>query len=335
MNQFSLEYVLLWCNKNILLPVGALCFFLTGCAAIDPFADLDEWKTIQSKHFIVYTNARETVAVDTAKEFEAFRVTALKITTVPSFEEPDPVRIYLFKDKKSFEPFKPSENTAGYFISGKNYIALYAIPFEENPQYPIVYHEFIHYLISKHPARIPRWYDEGLATLFETLEFEDGVVTFGKAQYHRWLFLKRHANWIPMDEFLSDQINYQHNKGFTHAHSQAWALMHYFLYAKQDSMDKLGRYIYLLNNDQDYDSALQATFGLTPAALLQEVKNYIASKNLPYSRLRIDNSLVDNSHSVRHLKADEAREVIQELKELVDSFRDGNRSGLETKRSKS
>lgn len=99
MNQFSLDYVLLWYNKNILLSIGVLCFFLIGCATTDPFAGLDEWKAIQSKHFIVYTNAKETVAVDTAKEFETFRATALKITTVPLFEEPYPVRIYLFKDK--------------------------------------------------------------------------------------------------------------------------------------------------------------------------------------------------------------------------------------------
>ncbi|MCB1935190.1 MAG: DUF1570 domain-containing protein [Nitrosomonas sp.] len=322
MKRLSIEYMLLCCNKNIFLAAGVFCFFLNGCATTDPFANLEEWKAIQSKHFIVYTNAKETVATDIVKEFEAFRTTALKITTVPPFEEPDPVRIYLFKDKKSFEPFKPSENTGGYFISGKNYIALYAIPFEENPQFPIVYHEFIHYLISKHPAKIPRWYDEGLATLFETFTVEDGVVTFGKAQYHRWLFLKRHASWIPMDEFLSDQVNYQHNKGFTHAHSQAWALMHYFLYAGHDTMEKLGRYIYLLNNDQEYDIALQAAFGLTPEELLHEVKNYIASKNLPYSRLRIDTIAIDDHHHIRSLKADEAHAVIQKLKALVDTFRD-------------
>ena len=115
-----------WC-KHAALRMSVLWWFwlLGGCATIDPFANLDEWKEIQSKNFIVYTNAQEKVALNFVKEFEVFRATALKITTIPPFEETVPVRIYLFKNQNSFAPFRPSENTAGYFIQGKNYIALF------------------------------------------------------------------------------------------------------------------------------------------------------------------------------------------------------------------
>jgi hypothetical protein len=82
-----------------------------------------------------------------------------------------------------FAPFKPTENTGGYFIQDKNYIALYATPFEENLQHPMVYHEYTHYLLSKHPAMIPKWFNEGLATMFETFELNRGVVKFGNPQY--------------------------------------------------------------------------------------------------------------------------------------------------------
>lgn len=327
MEHNSLNFVVwCWC-KNVASCISVLCWILLlgGCASIDPFANLEEWKEVQSKNFIVYTNAQERVAFDVIKEFEAFRATALKITTIPPFEEPNLVRIYLFKNRNAFAPFQPSENTGGYFISGKNYIALYAIPFEQNPQFPIVYHEYIHYLISKHPAFIPRWYDEGLATMFETFKFDRGQVSFGQAQYNRWLFLKRQASWIPMNKFLSDQTSYLHNEGFTHAHSQAWALMHYFFFGNNVNSDKLGQYIYLINNGYNYDEALLSTFELTPEELLKKVKSYIAKETLPYSTMKLDNTAIDHTHQIRFLKEDEARQVIQDLKDLVEDFRENEK----------
>ena len=312
-----------WC-KNAALRMSLLWWFwlLGGCATVDPFANLDEWKEIQSKNFIVYTNAQEKVALNFVKEFEVFRATALKITTIPPFEETVPVRIYLFKNQNSFAPFRPSENAAGYFIQGKNYIALYAIPFEENPQYPIVYHEYIHYLISKHPAIIPSWFNEGLATMFETFEFNRGLVTFGNPQYDRWMLMKHQASWIPMKEFLSDQTNYHDNNELTHAHSQAWALMHYFIFGNKQNVAKLGQYIYLVNNGYEYDEALLSTFGLTPEELLQEVKGYISKATLPYSTMKLDDIAIDHHHHIRALKENEARQVIQDLKDLVETFRE-------------
>lgn len=323
MKQFFLNNNVVWsCCKNAALHISVFWWVLLlgGCATVAPFANLDEWKEIQSKNFVVYTNAQEKVALNFVKEFEIFRATALKITTIPPFEETVPVRIYLFKNQSSFAPFRPSENTAGYFIQGKNYIALYAIPFEENPQYPIVYHEYIHYLLSKHPASIPSWFNEGLATMFETFELNRGLVTFGNPQYDRWMFMKHQASWIPMKELLSDQTNYHDNNGFTHAHSQAWALMHYFIFGNNQNMAKLGQYIYLVNNGYEYDEALLSTFGLTPEELLQEVKSYVAKGTLPYSTMKLDDIAIDHHH-IRALKENEARQVIQDLKDLVETFR--------------
>lgn len=323
MERISLNNIVWYWRKNVALRVSVLWWLLLlgGCATIDPFANLDEWKEIQSKNFIVYTNAPKKVALDVVKEFEVFHAAALKITTIPPFEETNPVRIYLFKDRNSFAPFKPSENTGGYFIQEKNYIALYAIPFEENPQHPIVYHEYIHYLLSKHPAIIPIWFNEGLATMFETFELNRGVVTFGNPQYHRWMFMKYQASWIPMKEFLSDQTDYHHNKESVHAHSQAWALMHYFIFGKKDNMAKLEQYLYLVNNGYNYDEALLSTFGLTPEQLLQEVKGYVEKDTLPYSTMKIEDITIDHHHHIRSLKEDEARQVIQDLKGVVDDFR--------------
>ena len=201
-------------------------------------------------------------------------------------------------------------------------IALYAIPFEKNPQFPIVYHEYIHYLISKHPAIIPNWYNEGLATMFETFDVDSDLVTFGRAQHHRWSFMKYQASWIPMDELLSGQTSFYHNKGFTHAHSQAWALLHYFFYGNEENPGKLDQYLYMVNNGYEYDEALRSTFDLTTEELLQEVKSYITQTTLPYSTMKLDDIAIDHRHQIRSLKEDEAQQVIQDLLDLVEAFRE-------------
>ena len=310
-----------WCERqNIYFRVSVLlCLLLLGGCVTNPFANLDEWKEIQSTNFIVYTNAPEVDALDVVKELEAFRATALKIITISSLEETSPVRVYLFKSKNSFAPFRPSKNVAGYFVPGKNYIALYALPYEENPQFPIVYHEYIHYLTSKHPANIPRWYDEGLATMFETFKVDHNFVTFGKAQHHRWSFMKYHASWIPMEELLADNATFHQNKVLTHAHSQAWALIHYFFYGNKENPDKLGQYLYQINSGHDHVEALRSTFGLTPEELLQEVKRYISKDTLPYSTMKLNDIIIDHHHHIRSLKTDEAQQVIQDLLDIVDT----------------
>jgi len=146
-------------------------------------------------------------------------------------------------------------------------------------------------------------------------------VIFGNPQYDRWKFMQQRASWIPMKEFLSDQTNYHDHKGFTHAHSQAWALMHYFIFGNKHNMAKLGRYIYLVNNGYEYDEALLSTFGLTPEELLQEVKGYVAKDALPYSTMKLDEIDIEHRHHIRSLKENEARQVIQDLKDLVETFR--------------
>ena len=134
--------------------------------------------------------------------------------------------------------------------------------------------------------------------------------------------MKQRASWIPMKEFLSDQTNYHENNERTHAHSQAWALMHYFIFGNKQNMAKLGQYIYLVNNGYEYGEALLSTFGLTPEELLQEVKGYIAKETLPYSTMKLDDIAIDHHHHIRALKENEARQVIQDLKDLVDTFRE-------------
>ena len=247
-----------------------VCFWiplLAGCVS-HPFAHLEEWEEVRTRHFIFYSNAEEQVTLEIASNLENFREIALKMITIPEFQDSHSLRVYVFKDSRSFKPFQPTEHVGGFFIPGPNYIAINAGEWNLSAS-SIIYHEYIHYLISKHPAHFPRWYDEGLAELFETLEYQDEMVKFGIPPSDMLFWLNMQAEWIPMDQLLLDQVDFTDNQGLTHAHSQSWAIMHYFLLGKEENFFKLGRYIFLVNNGTHPHEALMEACGLTPRWVIE------------------------------------------------------------------
>ena len=92
----------------------------------------------------------------------------------------------VFKTDDSFRPYKPlyqgrPANIAGFFQRGQdvNYIALSA-----NIKTPrVIYHEYVHQLMSDNLASLPPWFQEGFAECFSTLEIEgkDKKIRMGRA----------------------------------------------------------------------------------------------------------------------------------------------------------
>ncbi|MGD9851902.1 MAG: hypothetical protein AB7T38_11590 [Nitrospirales bacterium] len=294
--------------------------WLGGCAN-HPFANLEEWKKIRTANFIFYSNTDETLAIDIAKTLENFRTLALQITTIPPFEEPHPLRVYVFNDWRSFTAFQPMEKVGGYFIQGHNFIAMNAAVWDGSAS-SIIYHEFIHYLLSKHPARFPQWYDEGLAGIFETFDYHDGTVKFGIPTGDKWLWLLTQPEWISMEQLLLDQVDFLQDQVGIMAHAQSWAMMHYFFFGKEGNFDKLGRYIFLVNDEVSPLEALMAACGLTPEGLFQEVKQYVAQGELDYTSIAINPVDLNPQLELLPVTQIEIKEVLHELLVPVKKIQD-------------
>ncbi len=284
-----------------------------------PFASLDEWKEIRTKHFIFYSNADKHLSLEIARNLENFRAIVLKLTNIPPFQDSS-LRVYIFRNKRSFTPFQPYENVRGFFIQGPNYIAINARAWNFSAS-SIIYHEFIHYLLSKHPAHFPLWYKEGLAGLFETLEYQNETVKFGIPPNDKWVWLDTEAEWIPMQPLLLDQVDFSENQGFTDARAQSWAIMHYFVFGKEKNFLKLGRYIFLVNHGIPPHQALKDVFDLTPEELLVEVKQYIAQDELGYNAISLTRIDQVSNYQVLPITQVEAKRVLQDLLILVKKFR--------------
>ncbi len=293
--------------------------FLGGCVS-QPFANLEEWKEIRTRHFNFYSNAEERVALEIASKLENFRTIALKLTNIPPFQDHS-LRVYVFKNRSSFTPFQPYEKVGGFFIQGPNYIVINANAWNISAS-SIIYHEYIHYLLSKHPAYFPLWYEEGLAGLFETVEYQDKTVKFGIPPNDRWVWLDTEAEWIPMDQLLLDQVDFTANEGFTDARAQSWAIMHYFVFGKEKNFLKLGQYIFLVNHGMPPHQALKDVFGLTPEELLVEVKQYIAQDELDYNAISLTRIDQGSNYQFLPITQVEAKRVLQDLLLLVKQYRD-------------
>jgi tetratricopeptide (TPR) repeat protein len=148
--------------------------FLFGCASSTPVA----WRRVTTAHFVVETDLDERAAVETAKELEISR-DALISAAWPNFEFPETVRtdVFALADGAEFHRlFGP--NLAGMFThaSVRGSVCLSGPPDNwvrggsSGAMGSTLRHEIAHQLAAAvFPALPPRWFNEGLATLLETV----------------------------------------------------------------------------------------------------------------------------------------------------------------------
>ena len=80
---------------------------------------------------------------------------------------PRPTIVLVFKNQKTYDPFKPqyqgkAKAIAGFFVRGAaaNFIALTTESLED---FGTVYHEYMHQVVDNTMDSSPLWFNEGLA----------------------------------------------------------------------------------------------------------------------------------------------------------------------------
>ena len=94
----------------------------------------------------------------------------------------------------------------------------------------VVYHEYMHFLVSASGYDLPTWLNEGLAELYSTVEISDRSATIGREAEWRSLVLDG-ENLIPLERLFEineaspEYNNRKHGQGTFYA--QSWGLVHY------------------------------------------------------------------------------------------------------------
>ncbi len=246
----------------------------------------DEWISVRSKNFYLIGNSKEKDLRKVAARLEQFRETFRLLFPRANFDQTVDTNVVVFKDDKSYRPFKPKRSDgkaddwiAGYFQSGEdvNYITLSTEGPDEDT-YGTIFHEYVHFLIDTHfgKTQVPPWFNEGLAEFYQTFEIEDDQkVYLGKLQQGHLQLLQR-TRLIPFDQFFNID-NYSLHQNAAHSRSifyaQAWALLHYLIQGGQSQ--NLSKFLSLVLEDVKPETAFRQAFGMGYEDMEKALQKYV------------------------------------------------------------
>lgn len=247
------------------------------------FAQNSGWLRVQSKNFQLVGDADEASLRRTAAKLEQFRHVFAQLFPQMKFNSPIPTRVVVFRDKKTFDRFKPIEWAAGFFQPGEdiNYIALTADG-GESGNFQTIFHEYTHFLVdnSMGRANIPPWLNEGIAEYYEQFLIEnDQKVTLG-ASHAANLQILRRGEFIPFETFFATDYYTLHKQSKESAqlfYAQSWALVHYLLQGGGAARRALfDRFVEQLLRGTKAKDAFQQAFQIDFAGVETELKKYVA-----------------------------------------------------------
>ena len=283
-----------------------LLFLVLGLLISPVFASAkDEWTSVKSKNFELIGDAAEKDIRRVATKFEQFRETFRKLLPKANFDSAIPTRVVVFKNSRSYKPFKPvradgktDEWVAGYFQPGEdvNYITL-SVEGEDQEIFGTIFHEYVHFMLENNYGRstIPPWFNEGLAGYYQTFSIEnDQKVSLGKLQDEHLLLLNQNK-LIPLETFFAIDnfsLHNQGNHGKNMFYAQAWALQHYLQQGNKGARrGQLTKFIGLLQANKTPREAFQEAFQTDYQTMEKELRDYVGRRSFNYETITFKEKL--------------------------------------------
>jgi predicted Zn-dependent protease len=242
----------------------------------------EKWTSVRSQNFLLVGNASEKDIRRVGIRLEQFREVVSRLFINLNVSTSVPTTVIVFKDDDSYRPFKPSENTAGFFQAGTevNYITLKLLNDVRTDQDPftIIFHEYTHLLVRNTNGRVPLWLNEGLAEYYSTFSINGQNVAVGRP-IPRHAYLLSENRMLPLRTlFAVDQKSPYYNETDKQGifYAQAWALVHYLMSVDDGQrMKQVGKFLQLLAAKIPADDAFQQAFGMGAERMEVELRNYI------------------------------------------------------------
>lgn len=279
---------------------------LVVCAllGVETRAD-DNWTRVRSQNFDLIGNASDKEIRRVATKLEQFREVFRILFPRLKFNASVPTQVIVFKNGKSFKPYKPidatgkpSEWVAGYFqkTEDMNYIVL-STEGETQQTYKTIFHEYVHLLLDNSFGKlnIPPWFHEGIAEYYDEFLIEnDQNVTLGGLNHGHLLTLHR-SKLIPLETFFATDYRSLNQKGSHSAsifYAQAWAFMHYLFHRNAGANSgQVNAFATEVLNNRDPKEAFERIFQMDYATMERELRAYVQQRSLPIRILELKNKL--------------------------------------------
>jgi Flp pilus assembly protein TadD len=265
-----------------------------AAAAPDAWAlpkEKDRWIEVRTENFILFSNARETLTRGIGLNLERLRKALSQLSDDLQVNSPLATYIYVFKGHGSFNDYVDAGDTrnptVGLFASHRdgNYVAINAAR-GVNPD-EIIYHEYLHYYLSNNTtARIPVWFDEGLAEFYSTFTVRENQVDIGRPVQRHMTWLRSHP-MLPLDSlFAIERDSPEYNEGNKNGvfYAQSWAVVHILFGGKSERWPKLVRFLELIEDGSSVDDALGKALDTTKEQLAEDLERLLRADELPYTR---------------------------------------------------
>jgi tetratricopeptide (TPR) repeat protein len=182
-----------------------------------------EWTRVSSPQIEVLTDAGERTGRQVLARFDQIR-RIFRQANAP--DSPLALRVFVFASEKDFRSYREGAATEGFYQSApeRDYIALDA----GSGVGRAVVHEYVHLILSHSSSPLPKWFEEGTAEFYSTIEIERDRMSVGQPIESHLTALAR-ERWLTAKELA----------GVTHAsplyderslagmfYAQSWALVH-------------------------------------------------------------------------------------------------------------
>ena len=231
------------------------------------------WLKVTSPSFELYSNSNERLARLVTERAEQLRQIFLDAN---SGGAPLPVRIYLFASERDYRPFRLSKSTSGYYQSGpeRDFIAVLA---SGDDTTRIVSHEYVHVVLHHSSARIPRWFEEGMAEFYSTLQPQGERMIIGRVIPQHLATLAR-LPWLDVAQMNEFSREADDMTGIFYA--QSWALVH-MLNLSPRWRDGLPKFATLMAEATPAQEAFDKAFGRSLKTAIDDLRLYLQDRRLP------------------------------------------------------
>ena len=265
----------------------------------------DGWRSVRTNHLHVIGNADPENLRQVAVWLEFFHGAFARLVSRNVIDSSVPTTVIVFRDDASFTMFKPvyngrPANVSGYFVPGDdaNYIALSLDP-RGNP-YGTAFHEYVHLHVKDNIPAAPLWLNEGLAELYESLQFSGNEALIGTPVFSH-LYVLRQAELLPLKTLFSIDTNSPHYNEREKAgifYGQSWALVHYLMLGDRGRQDQFRKFLQRVSAGDDAAKAIESAYGTTLDVIEEELRAYVRRGNITAQRITgVDNPLTYGSYT--------------------------------------
>jgi tetratricopeptide (TPR) repeat protein len=280
------------------------------------------WVEVRSPHFTVVTDAGAKHGRDVATHFEQIRGVFKKLLPNLRVDPTVPVVIFATHNGEGLGELLPGfwkkkgeRHPAGMFVPGleRNYVAL-RLDVNQDSDYHVVYHEYVHLLERLNFTSMPLWLAEGLADFYGSIHAAGSDIGFGYPIYGYVQLLQNNYRMnrsaiLPLDRVLTaneDSPEYNNEKQTPVFYAEAWALTDYLFTAKQASEgNALPNYMELVQKGTRSLAAARQAFG-DLNKLETVVENFVRDTRFQYYSMKAPFRAARSDFSTRTLSPAEA-----------------------------